>query len=327
MGFFNTLINGYRIMFQEINQKHNDLIPRLFSGTGTGLMMIGSAVMAKQGMKDETKQVIFDCNKAIEEARKAREGDTKVKKTVRIFKAKATKGLKVAKVFHKGIIMEAVGAGCVGAGLGISEHGKHTAIKAAGAIGASFAAYRGAVRDDLGEEADIKYLTGRKVVKRTEKINKKTGEVTQELSYSDDDGIRAKKDPNAFRFWFSKETCPSVWTDNYDFRIAKLQKIEALLSEQYLSTRVHGGALTLNDMRREFGGLEPHKMDVDIGGIYGRVWDDNNKETHKLIKLHYQDDPDFMSGRTDSCWIIFDCDPEPIIGRMRKRNNVETGRY
>ena len=37
------------------------------------------------------------------------------------------------------------------------------------------------------------------------------------------------------------------------------------------------------------------------------------------VNLHYQDDKDFMEGRTDSCWIIFECDPEPIVNRIGKK--------
>ncbi len=57
MGFFKTLFTGYRLMYQDLTTKHNDLIPRCFSGCGTGLMMIGSAVMAKTSLKDDVQQV------------------------------------------------------------------------------------------------------------------------------------------------------------------------------------------------------------------------------------------------------------------------------
>ena len=322
MGFFKTLFTGYKLIFEDINTKHNDLIPRMFSGTGTGLMMIGSAVMAKTALQEDTQQIISDCDKAIEEARKAQEGDTKVTKTKRIFKAKVVKGLKVAKAFRKGIIMEAVGGACVGTGLHISEEGKHKAIKAAGAMGAAFAAYRGAVREDLGEEADLKYLTGRKAVKRTDKVNKKTGEITQELAYVEDDGsVVIKKNPNSFRLLYSKETTPSVWSENHDLRIAMLRDVQDLLTRKlrYSGTKTTRGHISLNDMRREFGGLRPSTMDVDEGGIFGRVLLDDIPITEQRVNLHYQDDEDFMMGRKDWCWLIFDCDPQPIIGRITKR--------
>lgn len=313
MGFLKTLFTGYRLLYQDLTTKHNDLIPRCFTGCGTGLMMIGSAVMAKTALNDDTREVIAECDAAIAEAEKVIEGEKKPARVKRIFKAKVAKGWKMVKVFHKGIICETVGGACVGVGLGISEAGKHTAIKAAGAIGTAFAAYRANVRDDLGDEADLRYLTGRKAVKRTEKVDKKTGEITQELEYvQDDDGVTIKKDPDAFKFWFSEETCPSLWNSNYDLRKANLEWVENLITRKLQLA----GHISLNDMRREFGGLEPSTMDVGIGGIFGRVIDPNKPKVKQFVNLHFRDDKDFMEGRTDSCWIIFDCDPEPIIGRI-----------
>ena len=321
MGFFKTLFTGYRLMYQDLTTKHPDLLPRAFSGCGTGLMMIGSAVMAKTGLKEDTRDIIAECDAAIAEAEKHIEGEKKPARVKRIFKAKVTKGWKVVKVFHKGIIYETVGAACVGTGLGISEHGKHRAIKAAAAIGTSFAAYRANVRDDLGEDADLRYLTGRKAVKRTEKINKKTGEITQELEYIHDDGINAVKDPDAFKFWFSKESCPSIWFDNRDLVLSTLDHIEDTLTLKLWGSDSDRtiGHISLNDQRREFGGLTPAKMDVDIGGIYGKVLKPDIPKAQQRVNLHHRDDRDFVEGRTDGVWIIFDCDPEPIIGKINKK--------
>lgn len=318
MGFFKTVAAGYRIIFQEINLKHNDLLPRLFAGSGTGIMMIGSALMAKTAMKEDTQKVIAECDAAIEEARKSREGDTKPAKAKRIFKARVVKGLKMVKVFHKGIIADGVGAGLVGAGMGISEHGKHQAIKAAGAIGTAFASYRAAVRDDLGEDADLRYLSGRKAVKKTERVDKKTGEVTEELTRADDDWVTIKKDPSDFCFWFSRETCPSLWSDNFDLRMSNLTWVEDNLSRRLRMSK----HLTLNDMRREFGGLTPDKMDVDIGGIFGLVLDPNKPVMEQCVDLGFRKDQDFMEGRTEGCWIYFPCDPKLIIGRIGKKNTA-----
>lgn len=322
MGFFKTLFTGYRLMYQELTTKHPDLLPRAFSGCGTGLMMIGSAVMAKTAMKDDIQQVIAECDAAIAEAQKPVEGEKKPMRVKRIFKAKVVKGWKVVKKFHKGIIYEAIGGACVGVGLNISEAGKHKAIKAAGAIGTAFAAYRANVRDDLGDEADRRYLTGQKAVKRTEKIDKKTGEVTHDLEYiTDDDGVTIKKDPNAFRFWFSKETCPSIWFENRDLMVATLDKIEDKLTYQLWGTDSDRtiGHLYLNEMWHEFGGLTPGRMDVEIGGLYGRVLKPNISKVKQRVNLHHRDDQNFIDGITDGCWIIFDCDPEPIVGRITKK--------
>lgn len=322
MGFFKTLFTGYKIMFQELNTKHNDLIPRALAGSGTGLMMIGSAVMAKTAMKEDIQQVIAEANAAVDESKAKREGEKKPERTKRIFKAKAMKGLKIVKAFHKGIIFEAVGGALVGAGLGVSEHGKHTAIKAAGAIGASFASYRAAVRDDLGEEADLRYLTGRKSVKKTEKIDKKTGEVTEELEYiQDDDEFSFQKDPDAFKFLFNRDTCPSLWSDNLDMRKANLEWTEEILTRKLQSseTRTTWGHVSLNEMRREFGGLVPSNMDVGIGGIYGVVQKPDIPKMQQKIDLGWRKDKDFEQGIKDWCWIIFPCDTEPIVNRLSKK--------
>lgn len=314
MGFFKTLFTGYKLMFQDINRKHNDLIPRCFTGCGTGLMMIGSAVMAKTGMKEDTQQIIAEADAAIEEARKSIEGEKKVDRQKRILKAKAVKGWKVVKVFRKGIIYNALGTVGIATGFGMEEKGKHRAIKACGALGAAFASYRAGVREDLGEEADLRYLTGQKAVKRTEKMDKKTGEITQELEFVEgDDGVIVKKDPNSFRLLFSPETCPSLCSENFDLRIANAKWLEDTLSLKLQSV----GHLSLNDMRREFGGLKPAEMDVDEGGIFGRVINPDIPKHQQRVNLHWRDDKDFAEGRKDWCYMIFDCDV--IIGKINKK--------
>ena len=322
MGFFKTLINGYRIMWNDLTTKHNDLFPRAFTGCGTGLMMIGSAIAAKTSMKEDVQQVISEANAAVDEAKAIREGEKKPKRVQRIFKAKAVKGWKIVKAYRKAVICEVVGATGVGIGYGMAEKGKHRAIKAVGALGTAFAAYRANVRDDLGDEADMRYLTGQKAVKRTEKIDKKTGEITHELEYiQDDDGVTIKKDPNAFRFWFSRETCPSIWFENRDLVLATLDHVEDTLTLKLWGSDSDRtiGHVSLNDQRREFGGLTPAKMDVDIGGIFGKVLKPDIPKHQQRVHLHHRDDQNFVEGRTDGCWIIFDCDPEPIIGRINKK--------
>ena len=313
MGFFKTLFTGYKIMFSELNRKHNDLIPRCFTGCGTGLMMIGSAVMAKTAMKDDTAKLLAEADAAIEEALHPKQPVEKKNQRKLILKAKMAKSLKVVKVFRKGILMEAGGAVMNGAGYVMAEHGKHTALKAVGTLGATFASYRAAVREDLGEEADLKYLTGKKAPNAPKHIDADTGEVVDDIV--DDGGVTINKDPNAFRFWFSKETCPSIWVDNYDLRKSRLEWVE-----NTLTLKLQGAKhLSLNEMRREFGGLKPSEMDVGIGGIFGRVIDPNRPTMEQRVDLHFRDDPDFMEGRTDSCWIIFDCDPDPIVNKINKK--------
>ena len=313
MGFFKTLATGYGIMFKEFNRRFAVSGPKFLSGTGTGLMMIGSAVMAKTGMKDDVKKVIAEANAAVDEVKKSVENEKKTVKVRKVFKAKAVKGWKIVKVFWKGEALVGAGAVCNATAIGWSASNTTKAVNALGALGATFAGYRASVREDLGEEADLRYMTGQKHVNRGKKKDSK-GETTEEVR-GEDDGIYIKKDPNAFRFWFSKETCPSLWYDNLDLRINTLKWVEDTLTRKLQGA----GHVDLNEQRREFGGLIPAKMDVDIGGIFGKVLKPGIPIAKQYIDLHFRDDKEFMEGRTDGCWIIFDCDPEPLFGKINNK--------
>ena len=314
MGFFKTLATGYGIIFKNLGWKFGNIAPKVFVGSGTGLMMIGNALIARENCKAEVRKTLADIENDWQEAKKPVEGESKVERGKRIFKARVVKGWRIVKVHKKGMICSGVGAVSNVVGITISETGRQKALAATAALGAEFAGYRAAVRADLGDEADLKYLTGRKAVNGKKSDAKyETGEYIEE--YEDEDGVTIKKDPSAFRFLFSKESCPSLWQDNYDLRLANLKWVESNLSRVYLLNH----HITLNDMRREFGGLTPNRMDVGIGGIFGRVWIEDKPETHKLINLHYEDDEEFMSGRKDWCWIIFECDPDPIISKINRK--------
>ena len=326
MGFFKTLITGYKLMYRDINTKHINLIPRCFTGCGTGLMMIGSAVMAKTSAQDDVQKVISEANAAVDEVKKSVANEKKAVKVRKIFKAKAVKGWKIVKAFRKPIIMEVAGATCVGVGQHIHEQQKSEALKAVGVVSAIFAGYRANVREDLGEEADRRYMTGRKAVKKTEKINKKTGEITQELEYAEnDDGITIKKNPNDFVFWFSEETCPSLCSSCVDLSIANVDHVADNLTMIYQNNKY----IYLNDMRREFGGFTPMQMDVPIGGIMGKVINPDIPLMRQRIDLYDPTSDDFIAykeGRSSGFWIHFPCDEEAIIGRVGKRSKaVERG--
>ena len=316
--FFATLKRGYKILFRNAAQKLPDIAPKILTGTGTGLMMIGSALIARESCKSEVQEALRDAQRVLDEANEPKEEDTKVKKAKRVLKAKTAKGLKMVKVYKKGLIADVVGAALVTGGIVISEDGRKKAIAGAAAIGAEFAGYRAAVKADLGEEADAKYMIGRKAV-NVPKKPKKGNKSNEPEEYIDEDGSTIVKDPSAFRILFSKENTPDIWSDNYDMRIANLEWIEALLTRQYRNTWETGGDLTLNDMRREMGGSNPRKWDVPIGGMFGRRYIKEDPSTHRYINLHFRDDEDFMNGRKDWCWLIFDCDPEPLFNSRGKR--------
>lgn len=322
--FFKTLAKGYSILFNDLKYDIQDYGPKVFTSTGTGLMMIGSALIARDSCKAEVQNVIQEANAIVDDAKKENKNEKKATKSLRLIKAKAKKTWKVVKVYKKGFIADAIGAAAVVTGLHISESGRAKAIAGAAAIGSAFASYRAAVREDLGPSADIKYLNGEKAI-NAPKFKKGETIPAPEPYIEEDGGVTLYKDPEAFRLLFSRESTPELWSDNYDMRIANLQWVESVLSRNYMTTWGYGGNLTLNDMRREFGGLTPQKMDVPIGGLFGRHYIKDKPETHRLINLHYEDDKDFMDGRKDWCYIYFDCDPEPLVGRRRKFTQVERG--
>ena len=331
--FFKTLLNGYSQLFNDAKIGFFDYGPKILTGSGTGLMMLGSALIARDSCKAETQQAIKEANEVIAEAEKINNttnaNDTKAKKNWRLAKAKIRKIGKVVKVYKKGFIVDAIGGVCTTVGIGVSESGRHKAIAGAATLGGILSSYRAAVIDDLGPEADIKYMNGEKAVNIPKTKKGKKDDKTHDNAGSgvpEGDGVTITKDPNAFRLLFSRESTPSVWSDNYDLRIANLEWTEAVLARKYMNTWEGGGALTLNDMRREFNKLNPQSMDVDIGGIFGRVYEKYKPETHKLVNLHFREDKDFMEGRKDWCYVYFDCDPEPIIGRTRRGfTQVEKG--
>ncbi len=315
--FLNILKTGYSLLFKDAKLKLMDEGPKFFTASGSGLMMMGSALIARESCKAEVQEALAEANRVLNEEENNNTTNSKVKKFRRKAQARVKHGFKILKIYKKGFIADAIGAVCVGTGLAISENGRTKALAGAAAIGGAFANYRAAVREDLGPEADIKYLGGKKAVNVPKKPKGKKGEVVEEDA--PDDVTTAVKDPEKFRLLFSKENTPSVWSENYDMRISNLEWLEALLSKQYMSTWEKGGMLTLNDMRREFDANNPRKFDVDIGGLFGRIYERDKPETHKLINLHFREDKDFMDGLKDWCYVYFDCDPEPLIGRKRRR--------
>lgn len=312
--FLKTIGLGYKMLWEDINVKLGFKGPKIANGVGAGLQLIASGLIARTACKDDTRKAIEDANKALREVEESVKDEKKPKKVFKLIKAHIVRDWKVVKKFGKPIGIYAAGEGLRQAGFGWSVNIGETALKGSAATAAAFAAYRANVRAEEGEEADLKYLTGGKP---GTKRKSDTDEDDEHGEYVEsDDGITIHKDPNAFKFWFSKETCPSLWSDCRDLVLHRLDE-----KENILTLRKCGPAnyVSLNDMRREFGGLAEYagRMDVDIGGIYGQLKDPNKSVEQQKVNLHHRDDKDFVEGRTDGCWIIYDC--EPIIGKIGKK--------
>lgn len=332
MGFFDTLIQGYKIMGREIHlgwQKHGS---NILTCSGTGLMLIANGLMAKKGSSQEVQQAIADANRAIEEVQNApllpagtENTPAEAKKATRkrkftLAKAKGKKFVSVGKHFWKETLVSAIGAAAVGAGQHMNNKQKTALATGLAAVSAEFAAYRANVVADQGEEKDLEYLTTKKSGPKGTSEGKNAENSGAETD--SEDGFTVKADPNAFKFWCSPETCPSVYDDNLSLTIARLESIEdrlTLMGRTNACANRNGiGTVYLNDMRREFGGLTPKKMDHPLGGIFGLTFDTNGPKGMKHVDLGWRHDQDFMEGRKVGVWIIFPHDDEPIVGKVNQ---------
>lgn len=340
MGFFQTVGEGFKIWGAELKlgwQKHG---AQFLTGSGTGLMLIASALIAKRGSSDEVQQAIAEADAAIAEIKNeiatasapviSEDGnatavipaETKKTKRTRKFnlaKAKAKKIWHVGKHFWKEAAVEVVGAGLVAAGQHKNTVDKNLLSAAVAETSLAFAAYRANVIADQGEEKDLQYLTTKSTSTAKKSKTKNDKDISE--TEADEDGLTVDADPNAFRFWFSPETCPGRYYDNLDMTKNELEFIEDTLTRKLRTT----GHLYLNDMRREFGGLTPDKMDVAIGGIMGLTIDKNNPETYKCVDLGWRNDADFVEGRKVGVWIIFPCDPQPIVSKLKTKMTTVEG--
>ena len=310
--FLKTIGLGYKMIWEDINVKLGFKGPRIMSGVGTLMQVVAGPLFARKALKKDVQEAIESANKALAEVEESVKNEKASKKIVEKAKAQTVRACKVAKEFAGPIAMTVGGAVLQQGAMGWSTNIGEKAIAGAAAIGAEFAAYRAAVRAEEGEEADLKYLTGGKPVKETVEVDE-NGEPVEYIQ--DENGFKIVKDPGAFKLWYSKETCPTCWYDTYDLRQRQLENVQNNLDLRLRTA----GHISLNDMRREFNTLFPAKMDVGIGGIYGVVWTEEKFRAGYKVNLHFKDDKDFMEGRTDSCWIIFDCDPEPIVGKIGKK--------
>jgi len=303
-----NLSRGFQTIGREIKfqwEKHGSLICTI-AGTGA---IIGSGVHA---CRKTYKQYDFlkSNGDKIREAKKPIEGEKKVTRILRVAKVGAVVGAKTAVKYIPEIAGTALGCYGVGKGLSIEHSHYKEAVAFGSMIFADFMDYRKHVIQEHGKETDQRYLTTKCEDGKTE-IVKKDGEGNEEV-IQDGIGISVMKDPSAQRIWFGKGTSP-LWSPSHRLRETNLNWATNEIDKMLID-----GHVSLNDMRRVFLG---RKGDVPMGDIYGRIWepgDPARPERGRLTNLHWEDDEDFVNGRTDGCWIYFEIDPEPIITRLNK---------
>lgn len=234
------------------------------------------------------------------------------KKEIR--KARFGRARKVGKHY----ILPIVGATVSGMMIdkGMAKAAEKTAAMATLAAGyaASFRNYREKVIDEYGAEVDRKFMTTEKIKGRISEVQMADGTKVSETG--DENGsITLQVNPSALKILYSRHMTPDIWHDSYALRLATLNAIQNELDVMLITN----GHITLNDIRRKFGGP---KMDVGIGGVIGRVWDPGNPANPRggrRTNLRFEEDEDFMHGRKDWCWIFLDVDDEPIVNAIDQK--------
>ena len=243
------------------------------------------------------------------------DGNT-AKKLVRKAKTFISCSAGVAKDYLPDIVIGGVSGYAISKGWSKEHKLYQGAAATVGVLAADFMNYRRNVISEHGPEADRRYLTTKRVNQKVHEVTLEDGTVVQANgNKTEGEGITVNIEPNMLRIRYSKETTPYVWSDVHLIRLAQLHRIVSSL-EIMLK---HGGHYTVNDVRREFYGV---KGDVAAGAMFGRVWDPGNPEHPERgagVNLHFEDDEDFMLGRTDSCWIIIDIDDEPLIETLARQ--------
>ena len=310
-----NLSNGFRSIGRGIKlqwEKHGSLICTI---GGTAALISSGVHACRKTYKYH--DFLAENGKKIEEAKKPIEGEKKVVRIFRVSKAMAIAGGKTVIKYIPEIAGAAVGSYGIGKGW-TTEHKHYKEAVAFGSmIFADFMDYRKNVIAEQGEDADRRYLAKKKP---DENISESDEAEFGEAAKANGEGLDIVAGENAFRIWYSRETTPNLWSPSLSMRLVNLQWATNEVDRMFID-----GYVTANDVRRIFYG---RKGDVPAGNIYGRIYDPGNPANPngaKLTNLHYEDDEDFMSGRTDSCWLIIDVEPEPIINKIgHKIRGVES---
>ena len=329
MGFFSTLATGDQIMWSEAKigwQKHGT---QFLTGGGTALMLLANGLFARKATKEDTRKAIMEADEVIRkieaEIVTPKTGETEKQaakhKKYRLMRAKGRKALVYVRKYWKEAAVSVTGAVMVGSGQHINTQQKTLLATGMASLGAEFAAYRANVIADQGSEKDQEYLS--KKIGQGGVIKKGKAELVDQDGYSvEDDGITVQADPSAFKLHISPELTPWICSDNLYLRRSQLESIERDIE---LIAWKNNGLISLNDMRRACASLNnPRMFDHGLGGIFGkrltpyRDTDGHVKFPH--FKLGgWREDLDFYEGRKTDVWIIFPCDPEPIINDINKR--------
>ena len=309
-----TLSDGYRYIGKQIKLGWQQYGSRICTIAGTvGLAATGIHACRKTyKIHDE-----LEANGAYITAEgEFREGDKKGSRTYRKTKAFIKCAVKTSRHYAVDAVAGAVSAAAVAKGWQAEHQNYQQAAAMASVIAADFMQYRKNVIAEQGTDADRRYLT-----KGQEKAYLPAGKKEAAVPDNGEEHV-LELNENSLRIWYSKETTPQVWSDSLILRKCHLNDIQ----ERLTMDLIYGGSYTVNDVRRYFYGRQG---DVGEGGLYGRIWDPGDPahpERGALPNLHFQEDEDFWEGRTDSCWIVIDIDPEPLFELMKAKKQRDIAR-
>ena len=310
-----TFTDGYRYLWKETKGFWKRNGGKIMTTAGTvGLFATGVHACRK------TYKIHDELKENGEEIRKARlyiadEGG--MKRAGRIAKAKAKCAVRTGRRYLGDVVAGALSAYAVSKGWRLEHRNYQQAAALVGVVMADFMNYRSNVIAEQGKDADRRYLTTKKNQAYISEEKKENTEKTETTENGDEHIVALE--PSSLRIWYSRETTPAVWNDNLDLRKCQLDDIRNRLDMDL----IYGGSYTVNDVRRYFYG---RKGDVAEGGMFGRIWDPGDPEHPNRgarVNLHYEEDEDFMTGRTEGCWIIIDIDEEPLFELLKKKRDRE----
>lgn len=307
------LIDIYKSMGHDLKLKWQKNGGKILNVVGTtGFFLTGIHACRK------TYKCHDELVKNGEKIRKAHEkqpDDKKFERLWRTLKTGVICGAKSSKHYILDGLGMAASAYATSKGWKHEHHNYQSAAAMVGIIAGDFLNYRKNVIAEHGKDADRKYLTT-----KHGKAYLKDGELEISDESSAENEENAKKadnfvvgiDENQLRFWYGRDTTPCVWSESYAARIGQLNTITWRLRSMLKNSP---GYYTVNDVKREFFGK---RGDTVEGAFFGRVYEMDNPEHPEYgndVNLHYTEDEDFMSGKTEGCWIIIDIDPKCLFER------------
>ena len=139
------------------------------------------------------------------------------------------------------------------------------------AVDQSYRLYRSRVREELGEEKDLEFVTGaslKKVVKNKE-TGIKTAEIVPLNDLDDPSQDNLPKTASPYARWWTKDTT-EAWDRNSDYNLVYLRAAESM-ANMTLRTK---GYVFLNDVYRQLG-LPETQAGACVGWLFKRNSGDN----------------------------------------------------